>query len=323
MSVSVVIRCRNEEAHIGRLLSGLVRQRRPANEIIIVDSGSTDATLSIAAAFPVRVLHIPPDRFSFGAACNLGCEVADTDYVVLVSAHCYPVYDTWIERLVSPLENDQAIACTYGRQYGPPDARFSERQLFATWFPETSTRRQTHPFCNNANAAIRRRIWEKLRYDEHLTGLEDLDWAKRAMQGGHCVAYVAEAPVVHVHDETFGQTLNRYRREAIAHREIYRDQRVRRVEALRLAIRNIGRDYLDARAVGELRRNLLEIPKFRVAQFYGTYQGFAQHGPVTDQLKRRFFYPEEASLSAQRRSPDYPIIGSAIDYEDPEAAAPR
>ena len=56
--ISVIIRSYNEEAHIGRLLSGIIQQTWKELEIIIVDSGSTDATLSIAAQYPTKILHI-------------------------------------------------------------------------------------------------------------------------------------------------------------------------------------------------------------------------------------------------------------------------
>src|SRR3954454_6292277 len=113
--VSLVVRCFNEEAHIGRLLTGAIRQTQPPDEIIVVDSGSTDATLAIASAFDVKVVHIAPGTFSFGGALNRGMETAEGDVAVFASAHVYPVYDTWIERLVEPFE-DETIALAYGRQ---------------------------------------------------------------------------------------------------------------------------------------------------------------------------------------------------------------
>ncbi|MFB8794966.1 MAG: glycosyltransferase [Microcoleus sp.] len=53
---SVVIRCYNEEQHIGRLLSGIMEQSVRDVEIILVDSGSTDATVGIAVSdlAPIR-----------------------------------------------------------------------------------------------------------------------------------------------------------------------------------------------------------------------------------------------------------------------------
>ncbi len=317
MTVAVIIRCRNEEAHIGRLLTGLMRQRRRPDEIIVVDSGSTDATLSIASAFPTKVVHIAPEDFSFGRACNVGMEACAAEVGIFISAHCYPVYDTWIDEMVAPFESPD-IALSYGRQTGPPNVRFSEQRLFETWFPDSSVTRQRHPFCNNANSAVRRSVWEEIRYDEYLTGLEDLDWGKRAIEAGHVLAYVAEAPVVHVHEEHFSQVVNRYRREAIAHKQIYDDQRMPLRDAARLAVVNVLADWNAVRKAGHGPIFYLSVGKFRVAQFLGTYQGFAQQGPVSSLLKRRFYYPEHSRVT---KPPELTAEHHAIDYDAPLDAA--
>jgi len=44
---SIVIRAFNEEQHIGKLLTGILQQTIQDREIILVDSGSTDATPEI------------------------------------------------------------------------------------------------------------------------------------------------------------------------------------------------------------------------------------------------------------------------------------
>jgi glycosyltransferase involved in cell wall biosynthesis len=277
-SVAIVVRCFNEEARIGRLLTGIARQTVGPDEIVIVDSGSTDATLAIAAAFPVRIVEIAPDDFSFGRALNLGLTYVNAELAVLASAHVYPIYDSWIAKLVAPFE-DPSVGLSYGRQQTPPGACFSEHRLLAQWFPATSESRQRHPFCNNANACIRRSVWQQQPYDEQLTGLEDLDWAKRALAAGHVASYVAEAPVTHIHDEGFEQIVNRYRREAIAYKAIYSEQRMGPGAVLRRATSNIRGDLVAARSAGVLTvPTALDIARFRSAQFYGTYRGFAQQG---------------------------------------------
>ena len=314
-SASLIVRCFNEEAHIGRLLAGALSQTHKPDEIVVVDSGSTDATLEIAASFDVQIVSIEPELFSFGRALNVGLAASVAEIAVFASAHVYPVYDTWIEHLVAPF-HDQRVALTYGRQQTPPNGRFSEQRLLSQWFPARSALRQQHPFCNNANAAVRRSEWEQRPYDEQLTGLEDLDWAKYAMERGHSIAYVAEAPVVHVHDESFTQVFNRYRREAIAHKDIYNDQEMGMGTAARLAAFNVFGDYREALRTGRLQGNLLDIPRFRAAQFLGTYRGFAQSGPVTDVLRRRFYYPSsEASVSSGTHAQP---PGRVIDYDEHE-----
>lgn len=300
MPCSVAIRCYNEEKHIGRLLSGITQQTLKDTEVLVVDSGSADATLSIASRYPVRILHVRPDEFSFGRSLNMACEAASGECIVLASAHVYPLYEDWLERLLAPFQ-DSRVALSYGKQSGCDTTKYSEHRVFSHWFPDQSNGNQDHPFCNNANAAIRRAVWERLPYDETLTGLEDLDWAKRAMQMGYRIAYTSEAEVAHVHDETLRQTYNRYRREALALKRIFPEERFHFADFVRLFMANMVSDYAQASRDGVLRRELTAIPSFRFMQFWGTYRGYAQRGPVTSQLRQTFYYPQArtpASLSS-------------------------
>lgn len=289
-SCSIVIRSYNEERHIGRLLSGIAQQTITDVEIILVDSGSTDATVSVASQFPVKILSISPEEFSFGRSLNMGCQAARGEFIVIASAHVYPVYKDWLERLIAGFANPQ-VALVYGKQRGNESSKLSEHEIFAKWFPKESNPQQDHPFCNNANAAIRRSVWERLHYDETLTGLEDLDWAKRAMQLGYKISYIADAEIVHVHNETSTSVYNRYRREAIALKHVFPQERFNLWDFIRLFAANSATDCYHAWHDGVLSRNLRSIFAFRFMQFWGTYRGFSQRGPVGTQLRQRFYYP--------------------------------
>jgi glycosyltransferase involved in cell wall biosynthesis len=288
---SIVIRCYNEEKHIARLLSGILEQTVKDVEIIIVDSGSTDATLSIASRYPVKVLSIRAEEFSFGRSLNLGCRGANGEFIVIASAHVYPVYNDWLENLLAPFK-DSDVALVYGKQRGDGKARYSEQQIYKRWYPEDSATHKRFPFCNNANAAIRRYVWEKLPYDEDITGLEDLDWAKRAIEQGCKIVYNAEAEIIHVHNEDYQQIYNRYRREAIAFKHIYPHESFHIWDFLRLFATNVVTDYFHAWHDGVFVKNLAAIPGFRFMQFLGTYRGFAKHGLITGRLRNRFYYPK-------------------------------
>jgi glycosyltransferase involved in cell wall biosynthesis len=289
MNCSLVIRAYNEEQHIGRLLEGISHQTVRDVEVILVDSGSTDATASIAAHYGAKVVHIPPEEFTFGRSLNLGLAAATRDLAAIASAHVYPVYPDWLERLLEPFA-DPAVAITYGRQRGPETAKFSEQQIFARWYPDQSAPRQNHPFCNNANAAIRRAVWETHPYDETLTGLEDLAWAKEVRGAGREVAYVAEAEVVHVHNETPRGVLNRYRREAMAFKRIFPEAHFNLYDFVRNVTASIGFDLLHARRARVLARSLASIFWFRWNQFRGTYQGYRSANLLTPELRQTFYY---------------------------------
>jgi glycosyltransferase involved in cell wall biosynthesis len=292
MSISIVIRAFNEEKHIGRLLYGITQQTYPDPEVILVDSGSTDSTLAIAARYPVKVVHIQPEEFTFGRSLNQGIAAATNEFVVIISAHCFPVYPDWLELLTAQFSNPKIALC-YGKQRGGETNHYSEHQFFRKYFPDNSVIQQAHPYSHNANAAIRRSLWEVQHYDEDLTGLEDLAWSSWAMEEGHEIAYVAEAEVIHLHQETMKQVYTRYQREAIALKQILPKSTFSFGTLLRRWVGNSLYDINQARREGVLFRQTASILSFRLMQNLGTYRGFHYAGKIDSSLHRAFYYPPD------------------------------
>jgi glycosyltransferase involved in cell wall biosynthesis len=265
MKISLVIRARNEAAHIGRLLDAALMQSQPPDEIVVVDSGSTDRTTKIAAqAERTRVVHIAPKEFTFGRSLNRGIAAAKGDFVVIASAHVRPVAEDWIECLVAPLADD-GVALAYGGQRGDASSRWSEIRLLEQWFPACAGEPSASPFCNNANAAIRRRDWARRQYNERLPGLEDIAWARA---DGRAVAYVPHATVVHVHDETNRQVYRRYRREAEALRALYPGCGLSTSRAFGLALQHVWADLTDSHRPIKGARAVGDIVGYRAAQYF-------------------------------------------------------
>lgn len=295
---TVVIRAYNEEKHLGRLLEGIAQQTIRDIQTILVDSGSTDGTLDVAAAYRTHVVHISPDEFTFGRSLNRGIAQAQAERVVIASAHVYPVYPDWLERLLAPLDNPQT-GLAYGKQCGAETSRFSEKQVFARWYSDQSNLHQDQPFCNNANAVIRRLLWEKHPFDETLSGLEDIAWAKWGVEQGNALAYIAEAEVVHVHHETPPGVFNRYKREAMAFKRIFPQEQFHMGDLVRLVSSNITSDLIQAQRQRVLQVHFNSIFWFRWMQFWGTYQGYRQSGPLTAKLRQTFYYPAGAGMGDQ------------------------
>ena len=214
MKASIVIRTLNEARHLPELLLGIKEQRYDGGvEVIVVDSGSTDRTLEIAEMHHARIVHIKREEFSFGRSLNVGCEAATGGCLIFISGHCIPVSEHWLANLVAPLADGKAVY-SYGRQIGNDSSRFSERQLFKKYFPsEDAVPQREGFFANNANSALLTTTWKQYKFDEALTGLEDMELAKRLVSDGQKVAYVASAPVFHLHDEKWAQVRRRYERE--------------------------------------------------------------------------------------------------------------
>ena len=306
VNCSIVIRAYNEEKHIRRLLEGIRQQTIKDVEIVLVDSGSTDGTVRIAESFDARIVRIPSAEFTFGRSLNLGMQAARGEFIVIASAHVYPVYPDWLESLLRPFEDDK-IALTYGKQRGPETAKFSEQQIYHQWYPDAGKPRQETAFCNNANAAIRKSLWEMNPYDETLTGLEDLAWAKWAKEQGYAITYVAEAEIIHIHHETPQGVFNRYRREAMAFKKIYPEAHFNIYDFLRLTSMNILSDLWHAARGGVLWKNMKSICWFRFMQFHGTRLGYRESGLLTPQLRETFYYAREMKPKGDSRRDVEPI----------------
>lgn len=288
--ISIIIRAYNEAKHIGRLLIGIEQQNFTDVEVIVVDSGSEDETVQIAVNHDAIIVHIQPDIFTFGRSLNRGVAAASGEYIVIISAHCYPVFPDWLDQLIQPFADPQ-VAVSYGKQRGGETNWFSEHQFFYKYFPDISQPRQGHPYSHNANAVIRREIWEEHPYNEYVTGLEDLAWSSWAFEQGYAIAYVAEAEVIHLHDEVPAQVHNRYCREAVAMKQILPQSKFGLWHFLRLWLGATFSDLIKARRDGLLSQHWWSILWFRWMQYGGTYRGYNFSGKVDAELHQAFYYP--------------------------------
>lgn len=288
---SIVIRTYNEGKHLPGVLTRIARQNRTDYEVIIVDSGSTDNTVAIAELAGARVVHIKKTEFTFGRSLNVGCAAAHGEILIFISGHCYPIDEKWLTAMIEPFDQHEKVALVYGKQRGGKTTKFSEHCHFVKTFPGTSSIPQDGFFCNNANCAVRQSVWVTRQFDETLTGLEDLDWAKWATHHGWQAAYTADGGVYHLHDETWQQVFRRYEREAIALKHIIPDFNMSYWEFLRLLTESVFRDWQQAIKRRRFRRHWREIVLFRLMQFWGTRCGANYHRVLTKQIKEKFFYP--------------------------------
>jgi len=96
--VSVVIPTYNEAPSIGRVLADIPRL---VNEVLVVDSDSTDGTATIAREMGAKVLHEP--RRGYGRACLTGLAAVNTPDVVVFLDGDYSDRPAEMPLLLDPL----------------------------------------------------------------------------------------------------------------------------------------------------------------------------------------------------------------------------
>lgn len=291
-TISIVIRTLNEERYLPKVLAAICAQKNLFGppEIIIVDSGSADKTIEIAELFHCKILEISPESFTFGKALNIGFEKAQGEIVVALSGHCVPICDDWLEHLVHPIRSGQSVY-TYGRQVGGNETNFAEAQVFAKFYPEYSKTQIADFYCNNANSALLKSTWERNKFDEKLTGLEDMALAKTLIGLGERISYVASSAVVHYHHETTKQVKRRFEREALALRNIDPHLNFSRKDLASCFFRNCYSDI--KKILSREQHQFTRIPSiitYRMHQFLGVYAGNHMSLEPSKEHKRSYFY---------------------------------
>lgn len=296
MIFSYIIRTLNEAKYLEELMSALIAQDIGdyGYEIVVVDSGSDDDSVKISKKFNANVILISREDFTFGKSLNLGCNAARGDILFFISGHCIPVNNNWALDLAKPIiQNDSVYS--FGKQIGARTTQFSEHQIFRKNFPdfEINSTKEIGFFCNNANSALSKNVWSQMPFDESLTGLEDLDLAKKLTMSDKKISYQSKASVYHIHEESSFQIFNRYRRESIALKKILPEIYFNSFDFIRYTVSSIAYDIIYAAQNRSLLKELRSIFSYRFLQYYGTWRGYHGHGNFTKATKDAFFYPNK------------------------------
>ena len=244
---SLVIPTKNGGYLFKRVVEGLRAQTCWKNvEFIVVDSGSTDDTISVARSAGAIVRTIPPNEFNHGATRDYGISLASCDYVVLMVQDAIPNDGFLIERLLSAL-SEEGVAGAYARQFPQPTADVIVKRNLNSWLTGGLERKvkaiksldwyerlsptEKYFFCNfdNVCSAINKRVWKEEQFGRTDFG-EDIDWAERVLKRKFKIVYEPSAVVVHSHNRSL---IYDYKRTYICHRMLYRRFGLHLVPSLR------------------------------------------------------------------------------------------
>ena len=96
MSVSVILPTLNAAGEIAALLAALMDQTQPPEEILVVDSGSTDDTAELARAHGARVMSVPRDQFDHGGTRDAALRQTAGEFVLFLTQDALPADECYI-----------------------------------------------------------------------------------------------------------------------------------------------------------------------------------------------------------------------------------
>jgi glycosyltransferase involved in cell wall biosynthesis len=209
-AVSLICTVRDEADTIAALLDSMLAQSRPADEIVVNDCQSRDATPAIvegyiAAGQPIRLVrggyNIPSGRNNAIRHAR-GDLIACTDAGLTLDRH-------WLERILAPLEHGRADVV--GGFFQPAPHNLFEQTLAATNYrdaPEIDPARFL-PF--GQSVAFRKSAWERVGgYPEWASHCEDILFDRALQRAGYRFAFVPDALVLFRPRDSLGAFARQY-----------------------------------------------------------------------------------------------------------------
>ena len=198
--VSIIVRTKNEDFWIGKCLNEIFNQKYKNFEVILVDNNSKDKTISIVKKnFPkVKIINYKSKIFLPGKALNLGIKKSKGSLVAMISGHCIPKNENWLNNLVQNFKNPDVIAC-YGRQEPSDISEPNDVRDLTYLFGLDKKIQIKDPFFHNANSMIRKSTWKKNQFDETIKHIEDRLWASLVLKNGKKIIYEPNSSVIHFH----------------------------------------------------------------------------------------------------------------------------
>ncbi len=194
-TASILIRTKNEEKGLGPTLEGVFAQSVDPHEVLVLDSGSTDRTLEVAARYPVKILHLDPAEWGYSHALNVLAEHASGEILVCLSAHCVPLDGEWLAKLLRHFD-DPSVAAAWGPGR-PPGKPFPPPGPPVRQEPGSYTLATRGFGLSNGNSALRRALWQQFPFDVDVPAAEDKAWGREAMRRGYSVVFDPTAAVWH------------------------------------------------------------------------------------------------------------------------------
>lgn len=167
VAVSVVIPAKDDARQLETCLAALAAQTRRADEVVVVDNGSSDETASVAAAAGARVVRcLEP---GIPAATAAGFDSARGEVLLRLDADCEPGL-RWIEHMVAALEQaPHAAAVTGGARFvdGPKMLRSPLAAAYLLAYATATIPALGHVPLFGSNFALRAVAWRRVRSAVH------------------------------------------------------------------------------------------------------------------------------------------------------------
>jgi len=195
-TISVIILTHNSESDIHRCLSSIITQSFPRNnfEIIIVDDGSKDNTISIVKKLDVDKI-VQTEPCSIGKARNIGVQNSRGNLIAFIDSDC-AAQKKWLEVIVKELEKINVIGGPILNGNTKSFVACAEYLMEFSEFSENQKRKVIN-FAPCCNLAFRKKAFEQTEGFSEEQKSEDVLFGNSLREAGVTTVFVPEMQISH------------------------------------------------------------------------------------------------------------------------------
>jgi len=220
MSFKVIVPAYNPGKIWVSIIQSIKSQSVVPDDVLIIDSGSKDSSLSESLNAGFNVESIDKGLFDHGGTRNLAAQMEpDVDFIIFMTQDALLLNPFSFERILAPFE-DEKVAAVCGRQLPRKQAAPIEVHARIYNYPEESFIRSSHDisryglktaFLSNSFAAYRSSaLVEVGGFPSNVIFGEDMYVASKLLGAGYQIAYAADACVYHSHGYSLLHEMRRY-----------------------------------------------------------------------------------------------------------------
>jgi len=206
--VSLYIPCYNAAKTLKNCIESVLSQSYPLDEIIIVDDGSSDETVSIASRYPVKIIR-HPKNLGLAASRNTAFRAARNDFVAAIDADVVLDRD-WLKILMACVtQSDIAGAC--GKLIERYQSSLADRWRAVHCRQHFGDEQLLNPdFLYGSNNVLRIEAVVKIGlYDlKYRSNYEDVNLGHRLRAAGYTILYQPTAKAEHIKKDSIISALD-------------------------------------------------------------------------------------------------------------------
>lgn len=227
--IDVIIPVYKPDEKFTELLKRLQKQETEYNRLILINTEKAywrDSCLEHVRN--AEVYHITKEEFDHAATRRMGAEISDAEYMLFLTQDAVPADRQLLSNLLAAMQNKN-VAVAYARQIADGRAGSIDAYTRAFNYPDADRIKSEEDiktmgikafFCSDVCALYRKADYRMLGgFVERAVFNEDMIFAHKVLKAGKCVAYKADAKVIHSHQYTAMQQFRRNFDLAVSQKE--------------------------------------------------------------------------------------------------------